>query len=269
MYILVVVPVAFAHMHMSNPLPKYSDPYNQNAPSNLGCTLFPPNSGALAEKVKAFNAAYGSRPLREFVDNCYAQTKRGKTCGNTDPMHSVSINNGKVSISVGADHVGPSAIYLDEDLLHSNSGIQHNTVKEHDFGSALQCKRPEGCLLRFIQVALHVRTPEIYDNCVRIQQVVESNMIITAQGKETASEDTVQPNQNLPEPAGTPYADPITTPTEPTLPGSYNEIPINEKPIEPLSSLTHPIITESSYVTPLPKKKCNVQSYAQMARKND
>ena len=269
MYILVVVPVAFAHMHMSNPLPKYSDPYNQNAPSNLGCTLFPPNSGALAEKVKTFNAAYGSRPLREFVEHCYAQSKSGKTCGNTDPMHSVSIKNGKVSISVGADHVGPSAIYLDDDLLHSNTGIEHNTVKEHDFGSKLLCKRSEGCLLRFIQVALHVRTPEIYDNCVRIQQVDESNMIITAQGKETGSQDTVQPDQNLPEPAGTPYADPQTTPTYPTLPRTYNEIPINDNPIEPLTGLTYPNVTESSYVTPLPKKKCNVHYNAQKTRETN
>ena len=166
-----ILPIVFtvsAHMHMTNPPPKYQDPFNANAPSNLGCTIFPPNTGALAEKVNQFNSAQGQRPLRDFVDDCYAQTGNGKQCGSTDPNHVVIVSDGRVSINVGADHVGPSAIYLDDQVLHTNTGIQQNTVREHDFGDKLKCKKREGCLLRFVQVALHVSTPEIYDNCVRL-----------------------------------------------------------------------------------------------------
>ena len=222
-----ILPIVFtvsAHMHMTNPLPKYQDPFNANAPSNLGCTIFPPNTGALAEKVNQFNAAQGQRPLRDFVDDCYAQTGNGKKCGSTDPNHVVTASDGRVTINVGADHVGPSAIYLDDQVLHTNTGIQQNTFREHDFGDKLKCKKANGCLLRFVQVALHVSTPEIYDNCVRLSGTGE--IIISSQ----QAPDTVP---NLPD------NKPISNlPIEPTK--------TNQKPSVDVTRLVPPPISTTS-----------------------
>ena len=212
---IVLISAVFAHMHLQNPPPLYLDQFNANAPANLGCTIFPPNTGALAQKVQDFNAAQGNRPLRDFVDQCYAQTNSGSKCGKTDPNHVVNVKDGKVSISIGADHVGPSAIYLDDLVLHTNTGIERNTVREHDFGSKLSCGKQQGCLLRFVQVALHVSTPEIYDNCVRI-------------GMNSAEPDVqVNSQENEPKKPATP---PVVEPQV--------NVPVADKPIEPILSPT-------------------------------
>ena len=223
MKFLLLASIASCHMHLQTPPPKYLDQFNENAPSNLGCTIFPPNTGGLAEKVLEFNNQQGQRPLRDFVDACYQQTGSGAKCGKTDPNHIVQVTGGKVVINVGADHVGPSAIYLDDKVLHTNTGIERNTVREHDFGNQLACGNPNGCLLRFVQVALHVSTPEIYDNCVKIGQ----------NSQQPGGEVVVSTNENTDGKQGN------------------KDIPVAEQPIEPILQPIPPtvIVTQNPQPT--------------------
>jgi hypothetical protein len=173
--LLLLATSAFAHMHMSSPEPRFNPAfeYDKNAPSMV-CEVVEYNAGSGTEVVPAFNQGLllsGFKNLREYVDACAAATSTS-ICGNTVSNASVPFPaDGMVNINIGADHVGPSEIWVDDRLVMSNAGIDGVTVIKTPPSSAIDfaTECPSGnCLVRFVMAALHNSPAEIYDNCVRV-----------------------------------------------------------------------------------------------------
>ena len=172
---LLLLTLVASHMHMTSPEPKFLPgfQYDKPAPSMI-CDLVPYASGSGTEVIPAFNAGLeskGFKSLKEYVDAC-ASKNSVKVCGNTIPASQVPFpQDNTVKIDIGADHIGPSEIWVDDKLVMTNKGIDGATIKKTppsspvDFASLC----PSGsCQVRFVMAALHLSPAELYDNCVTI-----------------------------------------------------------------------------------------------------
>lgn len=169
----VLVSVASAHMYLSSPSPQFEAAfqYDMAAPSSI-CDLAPYSVGGPLDNIATFNGGVSANypNLRAFADACATATNT-KSCGNTirdsvvaRPFEDI------IRVQIGADHIGPSEIWIDDNLVMSNSGEENGNVKKTpretkvDFAKYCQGK----CVVRFVMAGLHVSPAEIFDNCVTV-----------------------------------------------------------------------------------------------------
>jgi hypothetical protein len=209
--LLLLLTTAQAHLYMSTPNPTFEEKfqYDKPAPSQI-CSLISYTAGSGQEVIPAFNTGLsqkGYKNLKEYADACTLTTST-KICGNTNPLANPIPfpSDNTIRIDIGADHIGPSEIWIDDQLVHYNSGIDGTTIKKTDRSVPMDfaSKCPSGnCLVRFVMVALHVSPPEIFDNCVRvgtgggtvIQQIRNDVVVITSTSK---PESTYLPQVQVP-----------------------------------------------------------------------
>jgi hypothetical protein len=158
---LLLVASTFGHLHMTQPLPSFTNgPGNQNAPSSI-CSLVQYTPSSASAVLAAFKGGMSSKfpDIKTFVEAC-----GGPKCGNTVASHIVPVpSENIVKINVGARHVGPIEIWIDDTRV-----VQSDTLEDSynvDFGR--WCKGE--CHVRMVMVALHVFPAELYDNCVIIR----------------------------------------------------------------------------------------------------
>lgn len=173
--IFILVTSTLAHMHMTTPAAQFPPEFvsNANAPSSL-CSLIPYYPGSNDILIPGFNndlKAKGFGSLREYADAC-ARTAQGKICGNSLPDAVVPIpSDGTAVIEIGADHIGPSEIWVDDVLVMYNPGIVRGSVQKTPPTTRVDYSQvcPSGsCRVRFVMAALHNYPAEIFDNCVTI-----------------------------------------------------------------------------------------------------
>jgi hypothetical protein len=159
-----------AHLRMTSPEPLFQDPSNARAPVNI-CNLIPYIAGG-SDTIQPFYDKIKSQfgTVRNYVDAC-AQSTQTQICGKTDKNRIVPVpQDGIIRIEKGADHIGPSEIWVDNTLVMSNVGISNGQVIKTptetrvDFSKI--CKGT--CTVRFVMAGIHQVQAEIFDNCVQI-----------------------------------------------------------------------------------------------------
>ena len=204
-------------MFMSSPSPSFFDAFqNDKRSPSQACGLVPYSPGSANVVLNTFNSGLsqaGFSSLKAFVDAC------GKYCGNTIPSTSVPFpQDNAVKIDIGADHIGPSEIWVDDRLVMSNKGIDggNNIVKTPPYTFVDFTKEcPSGnCLVRFVMAALHNSPAEIYDSCVRITGA--SNAGSGSSSGPTPPPINPSPVSNNPAPESNNPTTENNNPTEPT-----------------------------------------------------
>ncbi|KAJ0391365.1 hypothetical protein ATCC90586_002757 [Pythium insidiosum] len=145
----LVLPATTVHAHgaMSNPVPKFKDIYNKNAPS--ATMPGPPGPYQGNDEIKGLAEKAGSR------------------CGQTDPSNVQPIpSNGAVQFAITAVHIGPCEVWLDNTKVASARDCWKEFSGQRipvDFS-----KCGSGCQLRWVWLATHTSPWEFYDNCVQL-----------------------------------------------------------------------------------------------------
>jgi hypothetical protein len=167
MLLILALPIlTLAHMRMVSPQPEFQDPPNANAPANI-CGVVKNDVGG-PEIIPKFNQRVKAQfaTLRDYADSC-AQATNTKKCGKTNPNRIVAApSDGIIRIEKSADHIGPSEIWINDNLVMANSGEGSKTPAETRINFGQFCSGT--CIVRFVMAALHNGNPEIFDNCVQI-----------------------------------------------------------------------------------------------------
>jgi hypothetical protein len=151
--------ITFAHLHMIQPLPLFTNGQgNQNAPSSQ-CSIINYSPGSPNQVSSQFNAGLKDRfpSLKSYFDACGATQ-----CGNTKSNHIVPVpSENTIKITIGARHVGPLEIWLDDTRMVQSDQLQDSFPV--DFSKCVG-----QCTVRLVMAALHNFPAELYDNCVVI-----------------------------------------------------------------------------------------------------
>ncbi|GLD96170.1 hypothetical protein PINS_up004848 [Pythium insidiosum] len=145
----LVLPATTVHAHgaMSNPVPKFKDIYNKNAPS----ATMPGPPGPYQ----------GNDELKGLAE------KAGSRCGQTDPSNVQPIpSGGAVEFKITAVHIGPCELWLGNTKVASARDCWKEFTGFRIPVDFSKCNG--GCQLRWVWLATHTSPWEFYDNCVQL-----------------------------------------------------------------------------------------------------
>ncbi|KAJ0390888.1 hypothetical protein P43SY_011244 [Pythium insidiosum] len=215
-----------AHGSMSNPMPKFKDIYNLDAPS----ASMPGPAGPYK----------GNDELKALAE------KAGSRCGQTDPNHVQPIpTNGALQFKITAVHIGPCEVWLGNTKVASARDCWKEFTGFRipvDFS-----KCGSSCQLRWVWLATHNSPWEFYDNCVQLGGGNGGNGGNNNNGGGNSTTPTRAP---LPVPTRAPAPAPVPVPTQAPLP---TQAPANPKPTQKPQPTSQPEPAPQPKPEPEPK----------------